>query len=202
MVYNVSVSEVSLLETHLTEWMQFYITSANSLPCRTVTLTPFISPAVLFVLPTGYFLMFLAVQTVCQLWAVRIGTRSFRLSWHGVHLLFLGIEKASAGFLPRRLLLFCFSIVIITHWFLTVNGTMLGICGHLRTFSKFFMPLYNLSEEQLCLMHCHASGEPSFRSHPSLLLSVSMSFYECSDSEAPSVRHGFQPCLSQCEYPL
>ena len=54
----------------------------------------------------------------------------------------------------------------------------------------------------LCLMHCHASGEPSFRSHPSLLLSVSMSFYECSDSEAPSAHHGFQSCLSLCERPF
>ena len=100
MVYNVGVSDVSFLETHLTERVQLNIASTDSLPRRTVTLTPLIFSTVLFVLPIGYFLMFLAVQTVCQLWTVWIGTRSFRFSWHGVHLLFSGIEKALTGFLP------------------------------------------------------------------------------------------------------
>ena len=52
-VYNVSVSEVSFLETHLTERVQFYIAVTHLLPRRTVTLTPLISPAVLFVLLIG-----------------------------------------------------------------------------------------------------------------------------------------------------
>ena len=52
-VYNVSVSEVSFLETHLTKRMQFYIAVTHLLPRRTVTLTPLIFSAVLFVLLIG-----------------------------------------------------------------------------------------------------------------------------------------------------
>ena len=64
MVYNVSVSEVSFLETHLTERVQFYITLSHLLPCGAVTVTPFIFSSVLFVLLIDYRFMLLAVQAV------------------------------------------------------------------------------------------------------------------------------------------
>ena len=84
--------------------------------------------------------------------------------------------------------------------------------GHLRTFADIFKIFYaavqsfgrtTLLNALSCQRRAVFSFTPIFAPicfH--VILSVSMSFYECSDSEAPSVRHGFQPCLSQCEYPL
>ena len=108
MVYDVSVTDVSFLETKLTERMQLYITSTNLLPGRAVAFILFILPSVLFIILVYYFLMLLAVQTVRQLRAVRISTRSFRFSWHRVHFLFRH-RKSPRRIAPTKAVFILFS---------------------------------------------------------------------------------------------
>ena len=118
MVYNVSVSDVSFLETHFTERVQLYIAVTHLLPCGAVTVTPFISPAVLFVLPISYFLMFITVQTVCQFRTAGVITRFLWLSWHDIHLLIFGhIKSRRPVFVtaPRLGSYLLFHATIITH---------------------------------------------------------------------------------------
>ena len=95
-----------------------FVPVTHLLPCGAVTVTPFISPAVLFVLPISYFFMLLAVQTVCQFRTAGVITRFLWLSWHDIHLLIFGhIKSRRPVFVtaPRLGSYLLFHATIITH---------------------------------------------------------------------------------------
>ena len=88
--------------TLLAQRMRLNITRTNFPPCSAVTLVGVGISLVFVVMALSEPLMFVAVPTVSQPAATRIGAGALGFSWHLCASL-SGIRKATVGFLPRWL---------------------------------------------------------------------------------------------------
>ena len=142
MVYFLCFHKNSLAITNFTKRMFAYIFVSNTFPSSAVPTAYSRISVVLLVAFVLFLLVFLTKSSFRKLWASWITARSFRFSWHLVHLLILGMRKASQEFSPTRLVHCTFSDSTISHSGVGHFGTNVDISGVLyfyRIFRKFHM---------------------------------------------------------------
>lgn len=132
MVHFLCFHKDSFVITDFTKRMFAYIFVSDTFPSSAVPTAYSRISVVLLVAFVLFLFMLLTKPSLCKFWASRITARSFRFSWHLIHLL-LDIRKASQEFSPTRLVHCTFLLILLYHI------VELDIFGQMWTFRAFYI---------------------------------------------------------------
>ena len=134
MVHFLCLHKNSLVITNFTKRMFAYKFISDTFPSSAVPTAYSRISVVLLVAFVLFLLVLLTKSSFRKFWASWITARSFRFSWHLIHLLILGIRKASQEFsIPTRLGHCTFLLILLYHI------VELDILGQMWTFRAFYI---------------------------------------------------------------